>query len=82
MPSLENWGGRLKSHVKLGVYSCVFTITPVKLLAMYLLLELSEVFFANMQDMLATKLPDIESEIYALLFQKNRVSDQMCSSCL
>ena len=79
MPSLENWGGRLKSHVKLGVYSCVFTITPVKLLAMYLLLELSEVFFANMQDMLATTLPDIESHYSS---KKNRVSDQICSSCL
>ena len=39
---------------------------------MYLLLELGEVFFANIQDMLAATLPDIESEIhvYALLFQK------------
>ena len=43
----------------------------MKLLAtMYLLLELGEGFFANMQDMLAATLPDIESEIYALLFQK------------
>ena len=39
---------------------------------MYLLLELSEVVFANMQDILATTLPDIESEIYALLFQKKQ----------
>ena len=52
--------------------SCVFIITSVKLLAMYLLLELSEVFFANMQDMLAATQADIESEIYALRFQKKQ----------
>ena len=49
--------------------SCVFTITSVKFLAMYLLLVPNEVF-ADMQDMLPAKLPDIESEIYTLLFQK------------
>ena len=39
--------------------SCIVTITSVKLLAMYLLLEPSELF----ADMLPAKLPDIESEI-------------------
>ena len=39
---------------------------------MYLLLEPSEDFFANMQGMLPATLPDIESEIYALRFQKKQ----------
>ena len=42
----------------------VFTITSVKLLALYLLLDANEVF---LQGMLPATLPDIESEIYVLL---------------
>ena len=47
----------------------VFTITSVKFLALYLLLDTNEVFLYGM---LPATLPDIESEIYALLFQKKQ----------
>ena len=55
----------------------VFTITSVKLLALYLLLEASEVF---LHGMLPATLLDIESEIHVLLFQKNRVSGSKLSN--
>ena len=52
----------------------------MKLLALYLLLEPCEVVFANMQGMLPATLPDIESEMYALLFQKKTVSSSKLSN--
>ena len=61
----------------LDMYSCVFTITSVKLLAVCRLLELSEVFFA---DMLPATLPDIKCEIHALLFQIDGVSSSKLSN--
>ena len=61
------------NRVKLGVDWYSQSQTPVKLLAIYLLLELGEVFFANMQDILAATLPDIESDImYMHYFSKKK----------
>ena len=46
----------------------------MKLLAMYLLLKSSEFFCQNAMCMLPATLPDIESEICALLLKKTGVS--------
>ena len=44
----------------------------MKLLAMYLLLGPSEIFGQHTWYAASYTLPDIKSEMYALLFQKNR----------
>ena len=49
--------------VRHGVVVCIHNHICEITSYMYLLLKPSEVFFANMQDMLAATLPDIESEI-------------------
>ena len=56
----------------------ILTITSVKLLALYLLLDANEVFC--MVAMRPATLLDIESEIYVLLFKKNRVSGSKLSN--
>ena len=55
----------------------VFTITYVKLLALYLLLDANEVF---LHGSLPPTLLDIESEMYVLLFQKKKVSGSKLSN--